>query len=1297
MAANGIEILIDVLAQEAISTTDEFVTVITDAAQKAGTLAVSVGDLDTALSGIAKSGVSAEDMAAKLVTALEDFGIQAKDSEGLAAAFADTLKTLGISGEKAASGVDLANKANEQFVGTADAAAGAAERESVSIKGVAISIEELATAQKGLRAAQVSSALAANAAVTDLGAGYSKMITLSEMATPALMKAASWAGIGLAGLAYEGIKQYTQFNKLITQTITQAGEAPSKFGFLSSLAESVAKSTGQHLTDVANTIYRAASGTASWNNGLGATKKQLTDIVTQVSKLNVVGGIATGAESEQASRVVTALINSDIRGVGKDPQRAAALVNAVVGSGDMRLADLVPGIGRGLLGSAVANNMTAQDALAWVATLTSQGTTASVAGNYVKTGINLLAHPSAQGVQALAMLGIKPGELENLMSGPGGLVSALSTLKAGMSHLNPGSAAQFFYHEAGIPRPGGAGLQGAVAKLQTWSAGELSQKFISDWERGQLTPQEQTQATDLILTKAFGGSKQFATIAAVLNNLNLVKGIEAHISSQNSVGYFNAQYARTAATPAQQFKRMQQSIIVDLVNIGKELTPVGLAFGHAVTGIIGGLSRFKGVLYGFVGIAASLLAFAGAAKVATIATHIAPFIGAAYNRLGLMAGKDSAFTQKLWGKANSGRFKFLNIYGSQKHGILSKLGGDALNYKGLSVEDMASGKTVAGLSEGENVLNSTMAKVVMYQQETAANTQVIAEEMAKSGLGNVSSGGGVSGAAGRGGAVESAAQRDAAMATSTPRDAMYFGAEKGAAGMAEGTIYKDAKSGRYMKVLAGGRRTFVSKAEAYMSGAMNGPLALGAGTGERFTAAGSADTIALGERSMLGGVDAGLGQFGPALEGGLANAAVPALMDTAGSGLLSSIGGALGGLSEGLGSIMGGPLGMVGMMAAPALIGMLSPSLMKLGSFLGNWFGANTRNVFHPHIGGGPDSTQASAAEKAAAKALHQYQTLIKNKAGKPQWVNNEAAIEADMFGYHAALRKYQLATHTYKGSVKHANEIATHAISALYGPESETLANMSAKAKGLSGHKSYYGMGRWGISGVGSASQMHQLINELPKGSPLRIAMNKMMHKNGANWKDFSELIGLERQKAHGVLTDTFGSSAQWLDKHTPLAAELVQGGYFSNAASLSKVTTGLNTLLNNKHVTVAEAAQWLPTYAHSYNVRMAADQKVLAEKNLSPGARAYFKAQYESAKNSHDTVEKLINELRRESKNTHIAGESVDKLAKENAAALAANGITAPLLAAAIAKALSPYIKQSKVVGSSGPVTRTVTPTRR
>jgi len=1294
MATNGIEILIDVLAQEAITTTDKLISVITDAAGKFGTLSGSVGELDAALTGITKSGMSAEDMAVKLVTVLEDFGIQTKDADKLSVAFSDTLKKVGISGKEASAGVESVTKANEQLVGSTNTATDAVARQTNAFKDEAMAARAAQSAVMDLERQTIMSSYAASASVADLGAGYSKMITVSEMATPALMKAASWAGIGLAGLAYEGIKQYTQFNKLITQTITQAGVAPSKMGFLSNLAESVAKSTGQHLNDVANTIYRAASGTASWNNGLGATKKQLGDIVTQVSKLNVVGAIAPGAESEQASRVVTALINAHIRGVGNNPTKAAALVNAAVGSGDMRLADLVPGIGRGLLSSAVANNMTAQDALAWVATLTSQGTTASVAGNYVKTGINLLSHPSAQGVSALAMLGIKPGELQNLMSGPGGLVAALSTLKSGMKHLNPGNAAQFFYHEAGVPRPGGGGLQGAVAKLQSWSAGELSQKFISDWVHNKLTPQEQTQATGLILTKAFGGSKQFATIAAVLNNLGLVKGIESHIGALNSGGYFNAQYARTAETPSQQFKRMQQSIIVDLVNIGKTLTPLGLTVGHAITGIISGLSKFKGVLYGFVAVAGSLLALAGAAKAAEIGSHLAPVVGAAYNRLGIMAGTDSAFTQAMYGRANGGGSKFLNIYKAKSHGILAKAGGESIAANGISAEAVAAGAPVEGLSTGENVLNSTMARGATYQEQTAANTRIIADEMAKGGFGGGGgAGGGFAGAGGGGGAAESAAQKDsavtsaarrdaAAMATTTPRDAMYFGGGRSGARMAEGTIFKDPKSGRYTKVLANGRRTFVSNAEAYASGAMNGPLALGAGSGERLTAAGSADAIALGERSLMGGVDTGM-MYGPALEGGLANAAAPALMDTAGTGILSNVG-------SSLGSFMGGPFGMIAMMAAPALIGALTPSLMKLGSFIGNWLDGGKAKAFHAHIAGQSDTTKAAAKIKADAAILHKYEKQVKDKAGKMVWVKNMDAIRADHPGYDKALKDYQKANHTYSADFKHANVVSAKAINAVYGPESKAIAYDARMAK-IASKQATNGLSGYQVPGT-QDKYMQSLINRIPKGTPLRAALDEMMKHHGANWQDFSQIITKQQQDSQGIVSDTFGSSMQWQKQHTPLAAALNQGNFFKIAGELAANSAGMKNLLGDKHVTVAQAAKDLPTYAHEYHVQALADAKALANKNLTPDQRAYFVQQKKSAHESMTQTESLINELKKSmAKDTHISGESVDRLAKQNAAALAANGVTANALASAIAKALSPYIKQPKVVGSGGPVTRT------
>ncbi len=1268
MAENAIEILIDVLTQEGITSTEDLIKVLTDAAGKAGALSDSIDTLDGSLSGIAKSGASAEDIAAKLVTTLEDFGVEVKDAEGLASALEGTLTRLGASSEKAAGGVDLLTKANEELAGPTNTATDSIERESGAVKGLTISIEEAAAVSKQFRAQQIAAATAMAAGEADLGLGFTRMTTAAELATPALMKAATWAGIGLAGLAYEGIKQYTQFNKLITQTITQAGEAPSKMGFLTNLAESVAKSTGANLDDVANTIYRAASGTAAWNNGLGATKAQLSGIVDTVSKLNVVGGIAGGAESEQASRVVTALLNSDIRGVGHNPTSAAALVNAVVGSGDMRLADLVPGIGRGLLSSAVANNLTAKDALAWVATLTSQGTTASVAGNYVKTGVNLLAHPSAQGVQALAMLGIKPGELENLMSGPGGLVAALSTLSTGMKQLNPGSAAKFFYHEAGKVYPGGSGLAGAIAKLQTWSAGELPASFIKAWEGGHLDAKQQTEATDLILTKAFGGSKQFATIAAVLNHLGLLKGIEAHIGAEDSASYFNAQYRRTEATPSQQFKVMGQHLLVDLVNIGKTLTPLALTFGHIMTGVIGGLSKFKGVIEGFAIMAGGLLALAGGAKLMQLGSHLAPLIGAGYNRL---ASGDGAFSTAVKDSANSGRFKFLNIYDAKKGKILSKLGGESIISNGLPADkDLASGSTVEGLSKGDNALLSAQARSNGFLEEIATNTRVSDAE-----------GGGAGGArfGGRGG-TEGVVEREASMATSTPRDAMYIGSGQSAissdlAGVEEGSIFYSASSGRWMKRLAGGRQKFASADEVRAAGG-SGQTAIGAGDGSanyitQRGESGVADTIALPEESMLGGVDQGLGQYGPEL------------LPAAGAGV------AEGGIMEGLGGLMGGPVGMMGMMMAPMLMGLATPLIGKLGSLLGDWFGGGSSKPFVAHIKGAAiDSTQASAKLQKDIKVLRQYQTEIKNKSGKEEWVRNQAAYLADPLGYYKALKKYQLASHTYTGSMRNSNAISSQAIDALYGSEGHLLSRDERLAKEFSPSGDKY----WEFRAGGAAAQMRALTMQLPgtntKG--VRGAVMKMIAKNGINWQDFSKILSKDQSLARGILADTEGSSAQTNAVHNKLYSALSQGGYFQTGSRLSLNTSEMNRAMNERGATAAKAAQFLPAYAHQYHAQVLADSKAL--KTSPPDAKAYFEDQKKSAQESLDKTDQLIREMREAAKDTKIDGESVSKLAKENAQAIAASGLTADQIGAAVAIAIKSQLKTSRVVvGTGGTVSRT------
>lgn len=1288
MAENAIQIIIDVLAKEGITSVNDFSKAAAGAMDVAGKLSVSVDDLDGSLLALSKSGLNARDMAAGMVTAFEDAGVVFKDDEGAVKILAGALVKLGVAGKEAASGIDLANKANEEFIGPSNTATDSIIRQGGAYKVAATDAGIYASAVKGLQVGMASSAIMQDAAIANLGTGYAKMTSLAEMATPALMKAATWAGIGLAGLAYEGIKQYTQFNKLITQTITQAGVAPSKMGFLTNLAETVAKSTGQGLTDVANTIYRAASGTASWNDGLGATNKQLTTMVTQFTKLNVLGNIGTGAESEQASRVGIALINSNIRGVGRSASKAAAFVNAQVGSGDIRMSDIVPAYGRGLLASAKANNLSAVDMASWVDTLTSTGMTGGIAGNYVKTGINLFANPSAQGTQVLSMIGVKPGEMENLLSGPGGLLSAAKTMKEGMGHLTPAAMATYFFNSAkpGQARPGGTGLAGAIAKLQTMSANELSPKFIKDWMANKLTSKEQTQAYDLILTKSFGGSKQFATLAELLNNLNLFSGIKAHMIKEMNPGYLHSAEARALATPAQQFARMKQSVIVDLVNMGKELTPLGLEFGHIMTGVIGGLTKFKGVIIAFVTMALGLLGVAGISKFATLATHLSPLIGAGYNRLGIMAGKDSKFTTAMNARANSGAFKFLNIYKTHEKGILSKLGGASIN-AGLTDAQIGSGATVAGLSTSENVLNGTMSRGNVLLERIAINTEATSGAL---------SGSGASSGLKRGWNESASAynkrlaayNENLALSRMTPEQRGLYGFNKdyrtsmsGASSVGGNASMNSQQAqnvyfGQATKAAKAAEKTSAAQAEAFKK--YNADVKSGAGLAKNQSyvdylrnKSSNLDTLA-----KVGTTD------------------LRSTMATEGGGLLSSIGG-------GLGSLAGGPFGMMAMMAAPMLMGLATPLIGKLGSLLGGWLSGGTPKPFHAHIkGSASDAFKASAEAQKALKALHQFYTGTKSKSGKVSWALNEQAVLANSPGYDEAKKRYELAAHIYTGSMRHSEAIGSQATSTLYGVKGRQLANALAAAKKLSGHTINLGP-RYGKMQVdlGTEAQMRALAMNLPdtlnaagREKPLlRRAVLKMMTKNGANWQDFTKIINKDKSLARGVFADIVGSSKQTQDKHYGLTAALISGGYFDPKLNLATTRSGMHKLLNDKKATVAEVVQDLPRYAHNFHLKYMEDSKALLTK-LSPDARKYFQDQKAQADEGRKKVDALIGELRKAAKDTHLSGASVSKLAKENAAALAAIGLTPTMIGAALAAALSPYLKTSGVVATGGTVTRSI-----
>jgi hypothetical protein len=101
-----------------------------------------------------------------------------------------------------------------------------------------------------------------------------------------------------------------------------------------------------------------------------------------------------------------------------------------------------------------------------------------------------------------------------------------------------------------------------------------------------------------------------------------------------------------------------------------------------------------------------------------------------------------------------------------------------------------------------------------------------------------------------------------------------------------------------------------------------------------------------------------------------------------------------------------------------------------------------------------------------------------------------------------------------------------------------------------------------------------------------------------------------------------------------------------------------------------------------------MIADQKALATKGLDSDAKTYYENQEKSAQKQERDTERLIREMHKLATDPKLDGESISKLAKENASAIVASGLTAAQIGAAVGSAIHQHIKTPKHGGPGTPV---------
>ena len=578
----------------------------------------------------------------------------------------NTEVTESLRAQAAAAGILISETGDLDFGRKQDAAATDAQAEAGKRKNAVVKEEltwndRLMLSQERILAQKADIAVAQEVGNAAYSKTYQNLAKMEGLGTPAILKAATWGALGIGGVAYEAIKTYTHFNKLITQSITQGGRSANSLGFLTDTALQTAKSTGTALNDVANIIYRVSSATAGMNNGLGASNKLIGSMTTQIANLGVLGGIAGGAPTEQSARIMGALINSNLVGVGEDPAKISAFINATVGAGDIKQSELISALGRGLLNTASAKNISASSLGAFVDLLTTKGTPGSSAGNYVKTALSLLTATGTQAGKAMSMIGISSGQINTLLSGPGGITAVAQYLHDQLQMFDPS--------KFNVKYKGLTGRAGATALLENWGVGNIPQSVINAWGKSgagglaNMTAAQlgttQSGAIDKktgkptaisgkewlnamessILTKAFGGSRSAATIEALINDPSQVAGIQASIEKNMTSKVYNRDVNTALNTPAQQFSRMKQTLTADLFDIGKALTPWAIKLGKVLVDVAGFFTKFKFLLMPLLSVLGGVIAMAMAAKTAGIMRGAYGLYGGAAMR-----------TNKIWGR-----------------------------------------------------------------------------------------------------------------------------------------------------------------------------------------------------------------------------------------------------------------------------------------------------------------------------------------------------------------------------------------------------------------------------------------------------------------------------------------------------------------------------------------------------------------------------------------------------------------------------------------------------------------------
>ncbi len=292
-----------------------------------------------------------------------------------------------------------------------------------------------------------------------------------------LNKTAKLAGAGLAVIGIEAVKMAAKFDSEMALLQTQAGVSKDKIAGLKKGVLDLAGKVGQSPDSLAESLFHVESNFAS----MGITSVKALALTETAAKGATVGH----ADLVDVTNALTAAVASGIPGVQNFDQ-AMGVLNATVGSGDMKMQDLADAFGSGMVATVKGFGLNIVDVGAALATFGDNNIRGALAGNQLRQSVMALAKPIAGGAATLRSIGLQTDTLAKDMQ-KGGLKLALEDLVAHMKAAGISSKEQGAVITEAFGRKAGSGLNILVGQIDRFESKfpeitKGAKTFSQSWE-----------------------------------------------------------------------------------------------------------------------------------------------------------------------------------------------------------------------------------------------------------------------------------------------------------------------------------------------------------------------------------------------------------------------------------------------------------------------------------------------------------------------------------------------------------------------------------------------------------------------------------------------------------------------------------------------------------------------------------------------------------------------------------------------------------------------------------------------